>query len=178
MSQIKVFVASSNPVKIDTTKNGFQKMFPQEKFLVSGLSTLSGVSNQPMTEAETLVGALNRIQNLQKFSPTADYWVGIEGGVENFAEQLQSFAWVVIKSKKGMISKSRTASFFVPPEVSRLVNEGIELGEADDLVFGRTNSKQDTGSVGILTDNVLTRSTFYEQAVILALIPFLKPELY
>lgn len=56
--------------------------------------------------------------------------------------------------------------------------EGKELGEADDLVFGQTNSKQANGAVGILTDNVLTRTTFYEPAVILALIPFKNPELY
>jgi hypothetical protein len=37
-------------------------------------------------------------------------------------------------------------------EVRRLVrDEGLELGHADDLVFGRTNSKTTNGACGLLT---------------------------
>ena len=68
--------------------------------------------------------------------------------------------------------KSRTATFILPNEVAQLVRQGVELGHADDIVFNRDNSKQANGSVGILTANALTRTTYYEQAVMLALIPF------
>jgi non-canonical (house-cleaning) NTP pyrophosphatase len=54
----------------------------------------------------------------------------------------------------------------------------MELGDADDLVFGRQNSKQKSGAVGLLTHNRVTRRTLYEQAVVLALIPFINPDLY
>ncbi len=54
-------------------------------------------------------------------------------------------------------------------------NQGLNLGDADDQVFRRTNSKQGSGAVGLLTDDVVTRTTLYEQAVILALIPFKNP---
>jgi non-canonical (house-cleaning) NTP pyrophosphatase len=54
----------------------------------------------------------------------------------------------------------------------------MELGEADDVYFGLSNSKQANGAVGLLTGNVLTRASFYEQAVIFALIPFKNPDLY
>jgi non-canonical (house-cleaning) NTP pyrophosphatase len=52
------------------------------------------------------------------------------------------------------------------------------LGEADDIVFGRSNSKQDNGAVGLLTDNVIDRAQLYEHAMILALIPFKNELLY
>jgi non-canonical (house-cleaning) NTP pyrophosphatase len=52
------------------------------------------------------------------------------------------------------------------------------LGEADDLVFGRSNSKQANGAVGLLTDDAVTRTTYYVPAVIFALIPFKNAELY
>jgi non-canonical (house-cleaning) NTP pyrophosphatase len=58
------------------------------------------------------------------------------------------------------------------------VRQGMELGDADDAVFGRSNSKQANGAVGILTGNVIDRAELYEQAVVLALIPFKNPELY
>jgi non-canonical (house-cleaning) NTP pyrophosphatase len=54
----------------------------------------------------------------------------------------------------------------------------MELGDADDEIFGASNSKQQNGAVGLLTENAVTRTTLYEQAVIMALIPFKNPELY
>lgn len=54
----------------------------------------------------------------------------------------------------------------------------MELGEADDLVFKQTNSKQGRGTVGTLTRDVIQRTEYYKPAVIFALIPFINPELY
>jgi non-canonical (house-cleaning) NTP pyrophosphatase len=54
----------------------------------------------------------------------------------------------------------------------------MELGEADDLVFGKANSKQQNGAVGLLTNDVIVRRTLYVPAVVMALIPFVKEELY
>ena len=42
----------------------------------------------------------------------------------------------------------------------------------------RSNSKQDNGAVGLLTDSVIDRAQLYEQAMILALIPFKNEILY
>jgi non-canonical (house-cleaning) NTP pyrophosphatase len=45
-------------------------------------------------------------------------------------------------------------------------------------VFNRSNSKQDVGAVGLLTNNVIERVHLYEHATILALIPFQNQALY
>ncbi len=173
-----VVVASLNPVKIEAVKNGFSRMFAFGKFNFTGVSVPSLVSDQPMSNVETLTGAMNRVENAAKVEAGADYWVGIEGGLEEGPHGMETFAWIVIKDKEGKIGKAKTGSFFLPNEVSKLVKDGKELGEADDIVFGLTNSKQTNGSVGILTGDVLTRTTFYEPAVILALIPFRNQSLY
>lgn len=178
MAMKKVVVASTNPVKIKTTELGFAKMFPQEDFKVEGISANSGVADQPKSEQETLTGAINRAENVSWLEPGADYWVGIEGGLEILNGRMEAFAWVVIKAKTGLSGKGRTGSFFLPKKIQELIEQGKELGEADDIVFGRKNSKQTNGAVGILTGDVLTRVTYYEQGVILALIPFKNPELY
>ena len=73
--------------------------------------------------------------------------------------------------------RSRTATFILPDEVAALVHQGLELGDADDRVFGRNNSKQANGSVGILTGDVIDRTDFYTEAITLALIPFINPSL-
>src|SRR5438445_10436441 len=123
-----------------------------------------------MTDNETYRGALNRVNNARIYSPDADFWIGIEGGLCEVNLEMRAFAWVVIVSKDGMVGTSRTADFALPDKVVALIREGKELGEADDIVFGRSNSKQSNGSVGILTKDVITRTSYYEQSVILALI--------
>ena len=153
-------------------------MFPGESFEIQGISAPSEVSDQPMSDAETLRGAMNRANNVSNLETEVDYWVGIEGGLEEVDGELQAFAWVVVRSKDGKIGKGRTGSFFLPEKVAELIKQGMELGEADDIVFGLTNSKQANGAVGILTGDVLTRTTYYEPAVILALIPFKNKTLY
>jgi len=173
----KVIVASKNPVKIDAVKRGFEKMFEGIEFEFLGVSVPSGVSDQPMTSMETLQGAKNRAQNAQKEVPEADYWVGVEGGCEDSLEGMEAFAWAVVHSMDRM-GKGKTGVFFLPEKIRVLVQSGIELGVADDMVFQRTNSKQANGAVGILTGDVLDRATFYIEAVIFALIPFKNSELY
>jgi inosine/xanthosine triphosphatase len=171
-----VIVASTNPVKIQSVRDGFMRMFPNDSFEVRGVSVASGVSAQPMTDDETYTGALNRAKGAALAVPDADYWVGIEGGLEEKRGELHGVAWIVVIGRT-RIGKSRTATFVLPEEVAQLIRQGHELGHADDIVFNRSNSKQDNGSVGILTADVLNRATYYEHAVILALIPFKNTQL-
>ncbi|MFS8130953.1 MAG: inosine/xanthosine triphosphatase [Candidatus Dojkabacteria bacterium] len=173
----KVIVASTNPVKIKATEEGFKKVFPNEEFEFVGISAASGVSDQPMSDDETYSGAMKRSQNAKAQSLNADFWVGIEGGIQDEEGEMGAFAWIVVSNKE-KVGKGRTGEFILPQKISELIRGGMELGDADDKVFGGTNSKQKNGSIGILTKDVLTRATFYEPAVVMALIPFVNPELY
>ena len=167
-----IIVASTNPVKIAAIRNGFSKMFPDTTFALKGISVSSCVSHQPMTNAETEKGAVSRVQNAKIACPDADFWVGIEGGVEDDDGQMHAFAWVVVASKKGLVGKGKTGAFILPLKVALLIRQGKELGEADDIVFGQSNSKQKMGAVGLLTNNIIDRTAYYTHAVILALIRF------
>jgi inosine/xanthosine triphosphatase len=173
----KVIIASKNPVKIRAVKIGFTKMWPGEEFGFSGVSVASGVSDQPLSDGETLRGAVNRCENARKAAGEASYWVGVEGGIEKEGNEMSAFAWIVIESAN-IQGKGRTGTFFLPRKVVDLIGRGKELGEADDIVFGRRNSKQMAGAVGILTADVIDRTKLYTEAVILALIPFKNPEIY
>ena len=53
----KVIIASKNPVKINATKKAFEEVF-NEHFEFEGVSADSSVSDQPMSNKETLQGAL------------------------------------------------------------------------------------------------------------------------
>jgi len=172
-----IVVASTNPVKIACTRSGFARMFPSQAFAVRGVAAASGVSHQPMGDAETLRGAEARARHARELAPDAGYWVGIEGGCEDRDGVLHGFAWIVVLSRERE-GRSRTASFEIPPEVAALVRRGVELGDADDQVFGRSNSKQGNGAVGLLTADAVDRVALYEPAVVLALIPLRNPGLF
>lgn len=168
----KVILASKNPVKLNATLAGFRKMFPDEQFAIEGVLVSSGVPDQPRTDGETFEGARNRAENAKKESPEADFWVGIEGGIEMKGQDMEAFAWVVVRSKEGRLGKGRTGTFFLPPRIRELILAGEELGKADDIVFKRSNSKESNGAIGILTGNVIDRTGYYIDAVVFALIPF------
>ncbi len=173
---LKIAVGSENPVKLKAVKDAFIKVF-SENIIVKGFKVDSGVSDQPMSDSETLRGAKNRVKNLMSLSSNADFYIGIEGGVELVNDSLESFAWVFIQSNK-RVGYAKTGSFFLSNKIKDLILSGKELGEADDIIFNIKNSKQNNGAIGILTKNVLTRASFYSEAVVLALIPFINKELY
>ena len=174
----KIYIGSTNPVKIACTRNGFEEVFGDiSKYEFNGFSVPSGVGDQPMTNEETLLGAVNRAKNLKYKFPGGNFFVGIEGGIQRVGDDMEAFAWVVIMNED-MIGKAQTATFQLPPKIAKLINEGVELGHADDMVFRRNNSKQGNGAIGILTNNVIDRAEYYRHAVILALIPFINRALY
>ena len=184
---IKIIVASTNPIKIEAAKIGFEKMFPNSQFKTEGISVKSGGRDQPMTSAETRNGARNRATNAKKASHHANYWVGLEGGVEEDDQMfnqnrhhLRSVVWcAILKSGENVFGEGQPGSYALPEAICKLILEkGMELGEANDIVFKHTNSKQGEGSIGILTHGVLNRGPYYSLAVELALIRFINSDLY
>ncbi|MEZ8099817.1 inosine/xanthosine triphosphatase [Vibrio bivalvicida] len=171
MSEKTVIVASLNPAKINAVKSAFEATFPLQTFHFSGVSVDSEVADQPMTNEETHAGALNRVANAKAEHPNADYYVGLEAGIEGTV----TFAWMVIESQTQR-GESRSASLMLPPVVIDKLQHANELGDVMDEVFGTENIKQKGGAISLLTHDLLTRSSVYHQALILALIPFANPE--
>ena len=52
---------------------------------VRGLPVASGVSPFPLSDEETLRGAVNRARGAAELEPGADYSVGLEGGCPGWA---------------------------------------------------------------------------------------------
>ncbi|WP_180805448.1 inosine/xanthosine triphosphatase [Vibrio parahaemolyticus] len=171
MATQKVVIASLNPAKINAVKSAFQSAFPQQAFEFVGISVPSEVADQPMTNEETHRGAVNRVKNAKVEMPTADFYVGLEAGIEGNV----TFAWMVIESDTHR-GESRSASLMLPPEVLAQLADANELGDVMDKVFSTENIKQKGGAISLLTQNQLTRSSVYHQALILALIPFTNPD--
>ncbi|GBF93885.1 hypothetical protein Rsub_06884 [Raphidocelis subcapitata] len=200
-----VLVGSSNPVKVGAVRAAVTRLFPAlaPTLRVAGVEAPSGVPDQPVGDEETLAGALNRVAALRARGPVpADsplLFVAVEGGVvwrpaaagpsvpaqpaaapPAARRELYCMAWAVVASahSAGCVSRARSAEFLLPPALAELVEGGMELGCADDQVFGRVASGQSGGTIGKLSGGVVTRRDYYAHAVEMALVPFLNPELY
>lgn len=172
---MRIVVASRNPVKIAATTQAFEELFPNEKLEVIPVDVDSGAGDQPDSDEATRLGARTRVFNSRKVKPQADFWVGLEGGIEIIDEQLMAFAWMAVLGRVGDISVARSPTLPLPPAVKDLLVGGLELGEANDRVFSTVHSKQGGGAFGLLTDGLYTREGIYAQTMILALIPFVNP---
>lgn len=169
-------VGSENPVKINCVAEAIMAFWPEARAI--GVKTKSGVSAQPDSDQEMLLGALNRAKEALAKTPEAQFGVGLEGGTLDAEEGMWAYAWIVVIDREDRIGKGQSGRFLLPEPIAQLVRDGIELGEADDRFFGRSNSKQQDGAIGILSDGVVTRLELYKPAVIFALLPFVHPEFY
>jgi non-canonical (house-cleaning) NTP pyrophosphatase len=107
-------------------------------------------------------------------------WMAIYGCREGFTVDIFASADTGTYSEdtRPVYGLAKTASFALPPSISELVEQGFELGDADDKVFDRVKSKHGSGAVGILTDNLVDRSYYYEHALMMAFTPWIRPDLY
>ena len=92
---------------------------PKIKFKVVGKGVSSGVSDQPMGEKETFLGANNRVLGLLK--DEANYYVGIEGGCCFIDKKLYAFAWVITRDDK-KVGCGKTSLFQLPRKIQNLVD--------------------------------------------------------
>jgi len=169
---MRVVVASRNPAKVSAVRGAFSLQFPDKDIEYIPASIASGVSDQPLSDDETRTGARNRSLNARDQFPDADFWVGLEGGIDTIDDYLMAFAWMAVLGPGGKIGEARTVTLPLPPAVRQLVDAGMELGDANDQVFSTVNSKHQGGAFGLLTQGLYTREGVYTEALVIALVPF------
>ena len=178
-SLMNVLVGSTNPTKIDAVRLGFAYYFPE--VAVQGYDVSSDVAAQPVGE-QTFEGARNRVLRLREMSPEqhskGDYFVGIEGGIEQLCAKWFSFGVICIMDREGRIGWGTSSYFQLPKGIVEELRRGKELGDIIDAYTGVEHTKLKNGAIGFLTRDVITRTSLYVPGVVTALIPFVNKELY
>ncbi|GAA4899781.1 inosine/xanthosine triphosphatase [Ferrimonas pelagia] len=177
MTLKKLAVASRNPVKLNAAHSALARAFGQTQWQLEGLGVASGVAEQPMTEAETRLGAENRLTALRQSVVDADFYVAIEGGYDRIQGLPYTFAYIAISD--GLHTQvGRTGTLPLPESVARAIEAGGELGPLMDALFQQNDIKQKGGAIGALTDHLVDRTGIYRDTLCLLLAPWLHPELY
>ncbi len=174
---MKVAIGSKNPVKIASVKEAFEKVWPDNEFIFEGVDVMSGVSDQPMSDEESIKGGTTRAK-LAMEALDADFGVGLEGGLQKINGKWFDCGWIVVLDKNGREGVGSSVKVITPPKMMELIHQGIELGHVNDIIFKKTNSKHGNGHFGHMTNDVIIRQSGYCDGVISALATFIHPELF
>lgn len=173
-----IAVGSKNPTKINAVREAYKLVWPDETIEIITIDSPSGVSNQPVTDKESIKGATNRAKHALK-NGKADFGVGLEGGIQKVGNEYFDCGWIVVIDKKGNRGIGSSIRMQTPPIMIKMIHEqNLELGVINDILFNTKNSKQATGHFGLMTKDALTRTSAYRDGVISALTRFIHPRLY
>ncbi len=172
---LRVAVGSKNPSKIKAVKSVFERIFSFPVEIIPK-DVNSGVPPQPKNE-ETVRGALNRAKNAMK---DEDYSVGIEAGLfwESVMEEYVDRAYCVIIDSYGHTTFGHSGGFTYPSRVIEMVEKGMEVGEAMEIMSGIEKIKEGMGAIGYLSNSLISRAEFNAQAVLMAMVPRVGAEHY
>ncbi len=155
-------VGSTNKTKINAVRNVVKLFF--DEVIINGVSVNSGVSDMPLSDDETINGAVNRAINAKE---NADIGVGIEGGISEVNNELFLCAWVAVTNgkKTGIACTTRIK---LPSMIANELRNGRELGPLMDELTNLRDVKHNSGTIGLLTNNLISRTKSFEDAIICA----------
>lgn len=169
---MKVAIGSTNPVKLQAAKEAFGLLFPDETIEYIQVECTSNVSEQPLSDQESLSGALNRAQEAIK-GTTADYGVGLEGGLSQVDGRWFTGTAAAVVDSHGVIGLGFGPRVLTPPKTLHHIDAGNNLSEALAKSHGVQEAGKKQGLFGIVTHGLITRASSSRDAVITAAAPFL-----
>ena len=128
-------------------------------------------------------GAANRAQAALALSTadglSADYGVGIEGGLEKIGERWFECGWVaVVCASDGVVGYGSCGRYEVSGSIVRRLQQGEELCVVMDDLSGQSDVRSSQGMMGIVTNGLLNRGECYEHGVFFGFAPFISHERY
>lgn len=174
---LRVGIGSTNPAKINAVRAAFEML--EWAAEVTGIDMESGVSAQPFSDEETILGAVLRAKSVMAAGNSEyDYGIGLEGGVVETPHGLFLCNWGAVADRQGKVGIGGGHRVQLPPAIVESLYNGEEMKTVIDRLIGDKDIHQKEGTIGVLTHNRITRQSMFRDVVICALARFLNPELY
>jgi inosine/xanthosine triphosphatase len=159
---------------------------PETTLEIQGYEVESGVSHTPSSREELMRGARQRaealVERLRATNECADYFVGLEGGLDVALENgtrrvlLESWAYVT-NGARGHFGCS--GSIELPGALAEdVLSNGTELSVAIDRFAGAVGIRDAQGAWGVLSGNLISRQEAFRVAVVAAFAPFYNYKMY
>ena len=169
---LRVNVGSLNPVKVRAARKVLSELY--DDLEVTAADVGSGVPEQPW-EGDTRQGAMNRAA---RALGDADLGIGLEAGVFETPDGLYDVQYCAVLDRRGIYSIGHGMGFRYPTKVAELVRGGRTVGAAIKELYGSERDGRKDGAIGYLTCGVMDRTALAEQAVMAAMVPRIRKELY
>lgn len=164
MGTILVSLGSENSAKITAVQNAFKEY----RCEIVSVNVASGVSAQPMSDEETISGAINRAASAAN-EMKADIGIGLEGGVQQTKTGLFLCNWGALKAKDFKPFVAGGARIPLPQEIADRILHGEELGPVMAEYAKKQNVRQKEGAVGVFTNGLIDRAEMFTHIVNLLL---------
>src|SRR5215469_5938285 len=156
------------------------------EFEILGVEVESGVNHTPLSREESMRGARQRAESLEKLAKQEakpwNYFVGLEGGLDSVSGNgdrrvfLESWAYV---SDGSVGHFGRSGAIELPEALTEEVFlRGTELSVAIDQFAGQAGIRDAQGAWGVLSGNKITRQEAFRVALIAAFAPFFNQDIY
>jgi len=171
MKTLKIAVGTTYEQKIQFLKETLEEIGIMAEVLPTKVE--SGVSDQPVSEKETLTGSINRAKQALSQNPDADFAVGIEVGYDlNSDRKYEMFCSATITDRKGFLETSFSSRFLLPNYHQNILKKKLYLGE-----YVRKYSEDKTDPItNYLRDFIIYRKFLIKEAVRNILLRYLKQE--
>lgn len=186
---IRISVGSQNKAKLRAAELACKKLFKDANVEIQGYTVDSQVSAQPLSATETMQGAINRAKNAahaaQAAGFSADYAIGMEGGLEVVPEVKEEVKWfecgwmAALHVSSGAVGVGSTARVPLGPHVVKsLVEDKMELCDVVDALSGKSDVRSNEGFMGVVTNGALPRDECYAQGIMFAFAKFVSDPVY
>ena len=171
---VLVRVGSDNPVKGRAVRRVFGQLGLRAQVRLAKVAR--DVPDQPFGR-EAAQGAVRRANAALG---RGDFGVGIEAGLvwDPIAEDYFDVQYCAVVDRSGRTTYGHGPGFVYPPDVIRRVKAGATVGQAMAELTGVRDIGRKHGAIGHLTDRQLDRDRLTEAAVLMAMVPRIRRELY
>lgn len=164
---VKINLGTNNEVKVDVVDDVLSRFFECE----INRENVEDIDAQPFNE-EIIKGARKRACVKDDF----DYGVGIESGIINAEEGNYSVEFCAIDDREGKETTGHGPGFLIPEDWVDDLRDGVTLQNKIKVMFD--GYEDDLGAIGLLTNGEVTRTDCIESAIMTAMIPRLKGDIY
>jgi inosine/xanthosine triphosphatase len=174
LTSLRVHVGSDNPVKVRAVRRVLGDVF--ERVRVTSVPVATGVPEQPVDQ-QAPVGAMNRARTALG---DADFGVGIEAGLlwDASVGDYLDVQYCAVIDRAGRVTLGHGPGFQYPPAVIERVKAGKTVGEAMADLTGVRAIGSKYGAIGYLTERRMDRDALTEAAVLMAMVPRIRRDLY
>jgi inosine/xanthosine triphosphatase len=199
MKPQRIAVGSKRGPKLDAVHEALKQfahlLDSETQFEVQGFDVESGVGHTPLSSAESMRGARQRAEALERMAKKKGesfrYYVGLEGGLEVFERGvptglasagdarrvfLESWAYVSDGSRGHY---GRSGAIELPEALAyEVLDKNVELAAAIDKFAGMAGVRDGQGAWGILSGDLITRREAFRIALVAAFAPFYNVKLF